>query len=248
MLAIPLALGLCAAWPPGAPSALLAAAMVLLFFSRYAALPAALRLASGRTPPEGFVRRRFLWMAIEMAGAFACFIAALRLAPPAARPATAAAALATAVLGGSHTALVFASRDRTWWGETIGMAGLASAAPLLQVAAGRPLDGRAVGVGLLALCYFLSSLAWVRAFRSIGKGGERAYAGCVAAHAAILLGAAVLWALGWVPALAVVALVPPFARTAWGLRFPPRNLLALGWREVTVAILFATLAAAAYLS
>lgn len=245
MLTIPLVLGLSAAWPPGAASALLAAAMVLLFFSRYAALPAALRLAAGRTPPEGFVRRRFLWAAIDLAGSLACFAAALRLASPAARPATFAAALATVVLGGAHTALAFADRDRTWWGEIIGMAGLASAAPLLQAAAGRPLDGRAVGVGLLALAYFVSSLAWVRAFRTIGKGNGGAAAGCIAAHVAVALGVVVLWRLGWIPALAAAAMLPPLARTAWGLRSPPRNLLVLGWREVTVATLFGAIAIAA---
>ncbi len=248
MLVIPLVLGLCAAWPPGASSVLLAAAMVLLFFSRYAALPAALRLAAGRTPPEGFVRRRVLWTAIELAGSLACFAAALRLAAPAARPATIAATLATVALGGAHTVLVFAGRDRTWWGEVIGMAGLASAAPLLQAAAGRPLDGRAAGVGLLALAYFASSLAWVRAFRMISKGNGGAAAACVAAHGAIALGVVVLWRLEWIPALAAAAMLPPLARTAWGLRFPPRNLLALGWREMTVAVLFATIAGAALVS
>jgi hypothetical protein len=242
MLALPLLLGLAAGWPPAAAAWLLVPAMTLLFMSRYAAVSAATRLLDGKKTPEGFIGRRLQWTAIYVGGSALCIAAAWSLADPAVRSVLAEAAAFTLVLGGLHTALVFADLDRTVPGELIGMAGLASAAPLLIAAAGRPLDRRAVGAGLGALLYFATSLAYVKAIRGLWKGDRGPLRRCLAAHATILGALAVLVGGGFITAVFAAAFVPVYARTAWGLLSPPAGLRQLGWREVGVAMIFALIA------
>jgi YwiC-like protein len=246
MLVLPLVLGLAAAGTPAAAAWLVPPAMALLFMSRYAAVAAATRIVDGRKTPQGFIARRVLWAAIYIAGAVVMFAAAWRLAPAGSRRDAAIAGGVTLALGALHTALVFAGRDRTIPGEIVGMSGLASAATLVIAMAGRPLDRRAVGAGLLAFLYFASSLAYVRAIRGLWKGDPKGRRRCIAAH--VLLGsAAVQLAAGaFIPPVAAAAFVPVFARTAWGLVRPPASLRMLGWREVGVAVTFALVAIAGY--
>jgi len=270
MLVLPLALGLAAAGggpaaaggpaagsaaaggaSPAAGAAWLAAALVppamaLLFVSRYAAVAAATRIVDGKKTPEGFIARRVVWAAIYIGAGAVLFAAAWRLAPFEARPGVVAAGGVTLLLGALHTALVFAGRDRTIPGEVVGMAGLASAATLVMTVAGRPLDRRSVGAGLLALLYFASSLAYVRAVRGLWKGDTTGRRRCVAAHALIAGAVAQLAAGSFIPLLAAAAFLPVFARTAWGLVSPPAGLRTLGWREVGVSVAFATIAIAGY--
>jgi hypothetical protein len=259
MLAIPLILGL-RVGPPGAAPLLVVPAMTLLFFARYALVPLGARLVEGRAPPPGLIAARLGWGAVFLAGSLLAFAGALLLAEAAHRPAALRAGAATVALGLGHSALVLAGWHRVWWGEAVGMAGLASAAPLILAVAGRPLDRRALGLAAICLVYFLSTLAYVRAFRTIVRegggggdglpGGRRADDGgaarrCAAAHALLAAAVAALWRAGFVPGAAVWAFVPVLVRTAWGLRRPPRTLRILGWREVIVAALFTGLALAA---
>ena len=260
MLVLPLVLGLAAAGGPAAAAgadapvagaawlaaALVPPAMALLFMSRYAAVAAATRLVDGKKVPEGFIARRVLWAAIYIGVGAILFAAAWRLAPHGARRGVVAAGAVTLLLGALHTALVFAGRDRTVPGEIIGMAGLASAATLVMTVAGRPLDRWSVGAGLLALLYFASSLAYVRAIRGLWKGDTRGRRRSIAAH--VLIGGAVaqIAAGSFIPLLAAAAFLPVFARTAWGLIAPPASLRTLGWREVGVSVAFAAIAIAAY--
>jgi hypothetical protein len=242
MLALPLVIGLAAAWPPAAAAWLLVPAMALLFLSRYAAVSAAARLLDRKKTPEGFVGRRVAWTAIYVGGSALCVAAAWETAPAAARPALLVAAVATLLLGMTHTLLVFLDRDRTVPGELVGMAGLASGATLLIAASGRPLDRAAVGAGLAALLYFATSLAYVKAVRGLWKADVGPRRRCLVAHAAIIAALAALVSGGFVTPLLAAAFVPPFARTAWGLLSPPRGLRTLGWREVGVAVSFALIA------
>lgn len=253
MLAIPLVLGLAAAAgaagpaaPPGAAPLLLVPALTFLFLSRYAALPAAVRLLEGRPAPPGFAARRFLWTAVYLGASLACLLGALSRTPPGAFAGTLKVAAATTLLGAAQTGLAFAGRGRSLPGELLGMAGLASAAPLIIVASGGPWGPKTLGAGLVAFGYFASSLAFVRAWRARAKGRTGATV-CVAAHVVLGISLAVLWRSGFVPAGAIVAFVPVFARTAWGLRFPPPTIRSLGWREVAVAVAFTGAAAAAFL-
>jgi len=56
------------------------------------------------------------------------------------------------------------------------------------------------------------------------------------AHLVLAALLVVLWRQGFIPAGALAAFVPVFARTAWGFRYPPETIRTLGWREVAVAV------------
>jgi hypothetical protein len=247
MLALPLALGIAAAWPPGAAAWLLVPALALLFLSRHAAVSAATRLLDRKKAPEGFLARRVLWAAVYAAGAMLCVAAAWQMIAPSSHDAQFVAAALTLVLGATHAGLAFADRDRTVPGEMVGMAALASAAPLLVAASGQPLDRRAVGAGLAALLYFATSLAYVKAIRGLWKGDREALRRCVVAHTTIVGAIALLVTGGFFTPLLAVAFLPVMARTAWGLASPPTGLRQLGWREVGVAALFAVVAIVSFL-
>ncbi len=246
MLAIPLLLGLAAAWPPAAAAWLMVPAMGFLFLARYAAVSGATRLIAGKRMPEGFLGRRAIWSVLEIAAATLLGMAAWILAPPEARGLLLAAGAVTLVLGGVHTGLAFAGLDRRPPGVLLGMAALASGAPLIVAAAGRPLDRRAVGTGLVALLYFATSQAYVKAVRGSWKGDRVPLRRCLAVHAAIAGALAMLADRSFITPLVVAAFAPVYARTLWGLARPPANLRVLGWREAGVASVFAGIAITAY--
>ena len=248
MLAIPLLVGLAASGRPASSSLLILPATLLLFLARYAALPAATRLAKGRNVPEGYVARRFVWSAVYLAGSAVFLLAAVTTAAPAARWATVLMAVVTGVLGTVHAALALVSRDRTLWCELIGLTGLACSATLVMAAAGRPLDGKAWAVTGLCLGYFVTSVAYVRTYRTRDRGKTDAAAACIAVHVLVLAGWIALWQQGWLPGLGLVAFVPVAMRTAWGLWRPPANVRAVGWTEMVVATGFLVLAALAVAS
>lgn len=245
MLAIPLVLGLAEARTPRSSALLMLPAMLFVYLARSAAVPALSRSREGRRLPSSYLRWRLAWTGLYLGAALACFAASFALADAKARPAMGYAALAPLSLGIVHAALGVAGRERSLVGELIGMAGLASAAPLVVAASGTELGGAALGASGLALIYFLSSLSFVRTFRRIKTRGSQAPAPCVLVHLALLLGLGALFALGWVPAAACLAFVPIGVRTAWGLYRPPRDLRVLGWCEVAVAAAFLLVAVAA---
>jgi YwiC-like protein len=243
MLALPLALGIAAAWPPGPGAWLLVPAMALLFLSRYAAVSVATRLLDGKKAPKSFLARRILWAAVYVAGATLCIVAAWTITAPSTHDALFVTAVLTLVLGATHTGLVFADRDRTIPGELVGMAALASAAPLVLAASEQPLDRRAVGAGMAALLYFATSLAYIKAVRGLWRGDRKPLRRCLVAHAGIISAIVMLVIGGFFTPLVAVAFLPVMARTAWGVMRPPKGLRQLGWREAGVAVLFAIVAA-----
>jgi hypothetical protein len=129
------------------------------------------------------------------------------------------------------------------------MAAVALTGPLVIVLAGRPLDGLALGVGVICFAYSLSTLAFVRAFRALGAEQTRrsAVAGCLAAHAVLVAALVSIWKIGWLPAGLLLAFAPVLARTLWGLARPAPNLRVVGWRELGVAAAFLVVAAVAVL-
>jgi len=248
MLAIPLVVGSVAAGRPTTASVSIVPAVALLFLARFAALPAATRLASGRNVPEGYFVRRFLWSGIYLAASAILLLVAVTADSPSSRGATVATAMVTGVLGTTHAALALVARDRTVWGELIGLAGLACSAPLVISAAGRPMDGRALSAGILCLGYFVSSLAYVRAYRNRAarSGGSAALLACVGVHVLVVASATALWAKGWLPAGGAWVHAPVVFRTVWGLARPPATLRAVGWTEMAVASAFLVLASLAF--
>jgi hypothetical protein len=244
MLAIPLLLGIVAAGRPGAASLLSVPVMLFLFLARYAAMPAVVRIAGGKASPRGFLARRAVWSGAYGACAVAGFAAALAAASAPARLAALAAGAVTLVLGTVHAALALARWDRTLPGEIVGMAGLASGAPLALALSGGGAHGAAVGVGALCLAYFVSTAAFVRAYARLGTRRATAIAACLAAHAGLVAILVAMAGAGWIPSAALLAFAPVVARAAWGLARPPPNVRVLGWREAGVAAAFTAIAAA----
>ena len=261
MLALPNLIGLAAAWPPARAAWLLPPAMALLFLSRYAGVVAGARVLRGSASARGYTANRLVWTAIYGAGAL-LFVAAafagtragsavaagMQSSAPATRQAFAVAAAVTLLLGGAHTALALARLDHTIGGELVGMAGLASAAPLIMAASGRPIDGRAFAAAAFVFLYFVSGLVYVRAVRGRLKDDRGPWRGAIVAHLFIALAIARLWALSWIPAWLPLAFAPVFARTAWGYLSTPASLRVLGWREIGVATAFGLVAIASYVA
>lgn len=246
-LVIPLVLG-SAAGGLGAPAPLLVwPAVVLAFFGRYAAMPAAARLVEGKSTPAEFLARRLAWAAAYLAGAGACALAAVLSAGAEARRGTIAMVGLAGALAIVHTGLALAGLGRSLPGEILGLTGLACSAPLVVAAGGHPLDGRAAGAGLLALVQPLSALAFVRFFRSPAGERRAALARCAAMHLGLLAGLVLLWRLGWLPGAALFSFIPLVARGPWTMLSPPRNLRSVGMREIAISSSFLILASAALL-
>lgn len=247
MLAIAPALGLGAAPGIGTASLLVLPGLLFLFLARYAALPAATRIAQGKSASASFLARRIGWSLLYVALSAGALAAAWRATPDTSRAEAGLAATWLLALGGIHAALALVSKDRTVWGEVLGMAGLAGAAPLVAFAGGAPPGWRPAAAGGLALAYFASSVALVRGWRA-RQGREReAAARILFAH--VLLGAAVALLYGFadLPAGAAAAFAVPFARAVWSVGFPAPTLRALGFRELRTAAAFLAVAVAGLL-
>jgi hypothetical protein len=244
MLAITAAFGLAASPAPGPGAWLALPGLLLLFLSRYAVLPVAVRSTQGKASPRSFLVRRLGWGTAYLVLATAFVGGALALAPARSRGIALAAAAVLLALGAGHAVLALVGRDRAVWGEIVGMAGLAAGAPFVAACGGVDRRASALAPGLLALGYFVSSVVFVRAFRA-GAGRERrAAATSLAAHLAIggALSGAVL--VGLLSPWAAVAFTVVLARAVWAIAAPPPTLRALGMRELAVAALFAILGVA----
>ena len=90
--------------------------------------------------------------------------------------------------------------------------------------------------------YFLSSVAYVRAYETLRANGQGAIRSCVVAHTALAAGLLALAVYGALPPWWWVAFVPVIARTVWGLAAPPGNVRQVGLREAWVATAFTLLA------
>jgi hypothetical protein len=239
MLAIAPLLGLAAAPAPGLAAFLVFPGLVLLFLARYAALPAATRVAQGKTNPPGFVARRFLWTGIYASAAIAALASSLLFAPGKARSASLLALACVVGLGLLHAALALVGRDREAWAELLGMTGLAAAGPLVAFTGGAPHGATAFPPGILALAFSASSLSWVRGWR------DEKPAQAIASHL-VLAGAlgAISWA-GVLPRPAALVFAVPLLRLVWGLAFRPSTLRELGFRELGCAVVYLALGIAA---
>jgi len=237
MLAIPMLLGLAAAGWRSSAAWLVAPAAALVFLAHHALVPWLQRVREGKVLPPGYAARRLLWGSVYLATATALFAAAVVMAGTPARPVVLALASVSAALAAIYVAASILGEGRFLVAEMLGMAGMALTAPMMAAAGGYRVSPELFGGAAMALGYFFSSLAYVRAY-----GRPAASGACVASHVAIAAalvvasGAGLLSRWWWVP----FALV--FARTALGLWRPPSNLRALGMREIPVALAFTALA------
>lgn len=234
LLAIPLVLGLAIGFRRAAPW-LVVLAVVLAFLAHYALVPALARARTGKAAPAGWRRRRWTWGSAYTLSSALAFASALVLAPRGTRSTVAALALVCAAGAGLYFAASVFDRGRVLASELIGMAGMALSAALVA-AAGGVVDVRAWSAAALAYAYALSSIAFVRAYEA------RQGLGCLAVHAAIAIGLAVLWRIGWIAGWTLLALAPAAARTVIAFRQPPMNLRAVGRREILVALSLLTIA------
>ena len=160
---------------------------------------------------------------------------------PESRPALLAVALAAAAFGLLYAVAEAVGQGRRVALELIGMAGLSLSAPVMAVAAGVPVRGRALAVAALAFSYFASSLAFVRAYGRLREETIRAVLTCLLAHLALAAGLGWLVVSGRLSGWALAAFAPVLARAVWGMARPPRNLRGLGLREIWVATSFAAI-------
>jgi hypothetical protein len=230
MLLLPLLLGsvivgarLSAAW-------LLPPAVVLVFLAHYAIVP--------------WARRRLCWAGIYFLVATVLFVVVVISTPAANRTWLLFVCGVSVLCGAAYMAASCARAGRLIIAELMGMLAMSLSAPIMALAAGDPADMRLAGPPALAFAYSASTLSYVRAYTSLGRGRVAAAVGCIGAHFVILGGLALLCLAGWLSPWAFAAFIPVLARTAWGLARPPRNLRAVGMREIWVALCFTALAAA----
>lgn len=248
MLAIPMVLGLFAGGFRSLPAWLICGAVVLAFLAHYAIVPWAARTPEAMPCRPASAPRRILWAAGYLAASGALFAAAVRAAEPEARVEVLGIAGVASCLASIFAAACIRGSGRILLAESLGLVGMSLTAPMMLRATGQPLTPRLFGISAISLAYFFSSIAYVRAYGGLSADRARSIGGCVLAHVAILLGLALATTSGIVAAYAWAAMVPPIARTAWGLASPPATLRSVGMRELAVALAFTALAAAGILA
>jgi hypothetical protein len=217
-------------------------AAFLAFLAHYALVPVIARKRAGKPGPAEWSRARFTWGALYLGGAGLAFAATWLLSP--ARGTLAGMALVVGACAAVYFVAAALGSGRAIVSELVGMAGMALSAPLTAAAAG-VLDRRAWTAAAIAFAYFLSSVAFVRAYGAFRDDRARATVRCLLAHAGVVALLAILAAAGRIAPWPLVALIPAVARTGWGLVRPPTNLRVLGMRELGVAIAVATICIAA---
>ena len=243
MLAIPVLLGLALTRLRAGAGWWALPGLVLAFLAQDALVQAA--HAAGRGSAS-YVRGRLFWGCLYLASAGLCFLTLLVLTPTEARPAVLPVALpsaAAAAIWGVHSAL---HRRRALWSELIGMAGMALVAALLPAATGVPPSGLPMGAAAIAFAYCLSSVSYVRAYERRRSAPTLAPTVALVVHVLLLTGVTLLARQGSVPGWALLAFLPVLLRLAAGLLAPPRDLRALGKRELWVASAFTVISVVSF--
>ena len=244
MLIIPMVLGLAAEGARSGAAWLVPPAIVLAFLAHHAIVPWALRAREGKPPIPGYAARRIGWGAAYLGAASIAFASAVLAADTAARGTLLSIAAASAALAIVYAVASVLGHGRSLVPEIVGLAGVALNGPMVAAAAGPVVDRASVGIAALALAYFLSSVAYVRAYDNIRTRRVAAIGGCVLAHLAIAAGLVAAAGAGAFPRWWWIAFVPVIVRTVSGLARPAGNLRQLGLREAWVAASFTLLASA----
>ena len=242
MLAIPVVLGLGAGGARSEAAWLVPVATVLVFLAHHAIVPWAQRARDGKPSPAGYASRRKVWGVAYLAAAAIVFEGAVLAATSEARGPFLAIAGAAAMLGAAYAVAAVLGHARSIVPETLGLMGVSLGAPMMAAAAGRPLDRALFGPAALALGYFLSSVAYVRAYERMREDRNTAIRRCLLAHAVLAAALAATALLGALPPWWWIPFVPVAARTVWGLSSPPPNLRALGMGELRIAVAFTVIA------
>ncbi len=245
MLVIPMVLGLAAGGWRSAAAWLVAPAAVHVFLAHHAIVPWAQRARERKPSLPGYAVRRLAWGAIYLVGGALFFSCAVLVAGPAARGPFLAIAGVAAGLAAVYAAASVLGRARSIGFEALGLTGVSLSAPMMAAASGQPLDRSIFGAAGLALGYFLSSVAYVRAYEKLRVNRHAAVGWCILAHVALAAALVGLASFGALPPWWWIAFVPVVARTVWGLAFPPGNVRQVGLREAWVAAAFTVLACVA---
>jgi hypothetical protein len=228
MVCMPLVLGAAQAEWGLSASWLIPSAVLLIFLAHYAVVQS---------------DRRAGWAAAYCTLAGVLFAATVALTSEQNRTSLLAIAALSALCGGSYTAACYAGAGRFIITELVSMVGMSLSAPMMVLAAGRPLERGIAGGAVMAFGYSLSILSFVRAYTGRKQGRTASAALCIVVHALMLGGLAMMGKAGWLPPWWLTAFLPVIWRTAWGLARPPKNLRAVGMRELWVSLAFAILAA-----
>jgi hypothetical protein len=147
-------------------------------------------------------------------------------------------------------------KDRTAWGEIVGVLGLSTAIPFAAYARAGRLDSTLLGLWLLGALYFAGPVFHVRflvrSWRARrGPLTQRLRSGwsSLVYHLLAFGAAAGLSALGWTPAWVAAALVPCALKAVWALRAgkdAPPVIRALGFVELAHSVGFAVVLLLAY--
>jgi hypothetical protein len=244
MLAIPMLLGLAAGGARSGSAWHLPPSIALVFLAHHAIVPSAQRALERRPSPPGYAVRRLVWGAIYLASAASFFALALLAAPSAARGPCLAIAGSASALAAAYAGASVLGYGRALVPEALGLAGVSLNGPMIAAAAGRIVDRSLFGIAVMAIGYFLSSVAFVRAYEALRVRYRLAVGACLSAHLAIAAGLGIAAWLRCLPHWWWIAFVPVVVRTASGLARPAGDLRQLGLREAWVAASFTALAAA----
>jgi len=179
MLVIPMVFGLAAGGARSGAAWLVPPATVFVFLAHHAFVPWAQRLREGKPMPPGYAVRRIVWGSVGLAGAAAFFSSALIATPPEARNVLLAVAGVAAFLAAVYAAASVLGHARSIVPEVLGLTGVALNGPMMTAGSGRPVDRSVCGIAVLALAYFLSSVAYVRAYERLRVDRRAAIRDCV---------------------------------------------------------------------
>jgi hypothetical protein len=247
MLILPLVLGGAFVFPnPPVPNAgwLFPPTAVAVFLAHYALVPVIQRRLSRKTAPDDWRRRRLLWGGVYLAVAALLFVLTVVWTAGPTRAPFVRLSVVAAVGGALYFVAACTGTGRLVVTELVGMASMSLAAPLMALAAGTPIGPRPLGASVLAFVYSASALSYVRAYGSGRSSRWRTLRTAGGWH--LLLFALVAWVArdGWLPDAWPAVFLPPLVRLLSGVALPPRNLRALGLREIWVALSYAAIAIA----
>ncbi|GIX07301.1 MAG: hypothetical protein KatS3mg115_1704 [Candidatus Poribacteria bacterium] len=143
-----------------------------------------------------------------------------------------------------------ARAQRSLLGELIGILGLTTAGPIGYALALGTDETRALVLWVVPTLYFASSIGYVRWRVDRWKAQRRGepprrelLAAVIGGYVVAVLGTAGLGVIGWLPPIAVVALMPILGRHLWDLFGRTPSVVQVGVSEILLSLLFFFLAA-----
>mgnify|MGYP001564500596 CR=1 FL=1 len=245
ILLFSIALGVGAAGRVGLPLLLFTLAALALFFARYP-----LTLMVKGTSKD----RAMIWEAIYVTVAILAFLPLLFIYH---LWWLVLFGIAFALYLGAYLYLAIAKKQRTVWGEMIGISGLSMAAPMAYYVASGAWQAGVLYLWLLSFLYHASSVFYVKLKVSYKTLPDLALSlarklqmsrGLLLYLGMLVVAVVALGLGGQVPTLALLAYLPLLAKAIASAFSPSKvaSIRVLGWTEVFHALLFTGLMVAVY--